>query len=193
MYNRPAQARGGGPQGRRPAAGLSAIRNRDIGFVLHDCPADASRAAPNWVRFAQLALAPQAPSPAALPRIGFVFPRPCACPIHHNSLPGKDLPFISLLCKVGLFRTFSPFGAPAVLRARPNWVCLARWPGPQLRSGPRPSSPKPRPTRRRRDWLRFARQARQIGFVLRDWPAGVGVAGRQELALFVHNDIPHRC
>jgi hypothetical protein len=67
-----------------------------------------------------------------LGKIGFALPESFACPINHKSLPVKDLPFASLRCKLGLFV-----------------------------HTPRPSSARPRPTRRRRQLGSFCTNAKE--------------------------------
>jgi hypothetical protein len=77
--------------------------------------------------------APVAPSHPVPPEIGFVLLNPFPCPIHHNSFPAEDLPFVPLpgnwLC----------FARLLTRETRRTWrmkskSCLARNPGPPLGS-----------------------------------------------------------
>jgi hypothetical protein len=144
------------PEGRRAGQGThDPVRSAGTGFVSHVHPASRG---------------PAASSHPASPRIGFVLPKSCACTIHHNSLPIKDLPLTWPRCKLGLFGAITllrggiakAFGLDDGLpgRSMANWVCLYHRPrrgseAPELREGPRLASAKPRP-----------RSSRRIGFVL---------------------------
>ena len=109
--------------------------------------------------------------------IGFVSPRPLACPIYHNSFPHKGLSFVSPLSKLALFRTLAVggIGRLAVHPRKIGFVCTS---GP---AGDTPAILAPRHCCPGANWLCFAR--------LSPAPAP-GSRGhvqplRDELALFV--------
>jgi hypothetical protein len=124
-----------------------------IGFVSHACPQQGPRWQP-WrpmshpVGAGQIGFVwcagfhrghrqPCRPLPTAVRAgIGFVWPRPVACPICHNAFAAKYLRFLSLRRELGLFRTFWPqrsqHGRPCRSSPIParagDWLCFARLP-----------------------------------------------------------------
>jgi hypothetical protein len=103
---------------------------------------DPVPSAGNWVCFAR---SPRVPWPggsshSASPGIGFVLPKSCACTIHHNSLPIKDLPLTWPRCQLASFRTFALPGTPIAGSASRQELGLFVQPasGPAARRGVSP-------------------------------------------------------
>jgi len=69
-----------------------------FGFVLRNCPASHASVAPPGVAGYRLG--------APLRAIGFVFPMPLVGTSHHNSFHSKNLPFVSVEGKLGLFDAY---------------------------------------------------------------------------------------
>ena len=137
------------PPGPRPGPSRAKLGLfRTIG--LPDAPSSRCPILPRvWLCFAQLGLQAW----VRLLEIGFVLPRLFTGPTHHNSFFAKYLPSPSAPGQLGLFRTFRP------RRPRPPAPIPGRSGGIGFVSHNRPSSPRPRPTRPRRELGLFVRRA----------------------------------
>jgi hypothetical protein len=110
-----------------------AAAGHEAGVPLPVCPQSATAQLGSFCTIAPCSHAPVAPSHPVPPEIGFVLLNPFPCPIHHNSFPAEDLPFVPLpgnwLC----------FARLLTRETRRTWrmkskSCLARNPGPPLGS-----------------------------------------------------------